>query len=311
MAINFFQTFNKTYYDFSGSGDNALMTNFITGINVVDTNDVISYTKYFIQNGERPDIVSNKLYGSPKYHWTFFLLNDSLKNGLRGWPMSDSEFDEMIEKEYDPYMFISGTLIGLGDSDDNAFYSSLPISFEYADDIEVYTGNEAETQFTLTDMKFVRRDFKRMGMIFTRPTSNAVLNSLQLGNDVGAKHLYFKAKNTDLGAEWLAQVEATDYRVINVGDEKYIPMEYLPVYSYSELKNSTYQFFEAGTTEDDEDKPLTHFDVISANPTSPISQRITFIEYEKIINDRKRTITVLKEKAIPDFEKAFYNLMTQ
>ena len=39
--------------------------------------DEISAYRYFeISNGERPDIVSQRLYNTPNYHWTFFILND-------------------------------------------------------------------------------------------------------------------------------------------------------------------------------------------------------------------------------------------
>ena len=66
------------------------------------------YTYYTIRDGERPDIVSYSLYNRPDYYWTFFILNDSLKQGLNfNWPLSDNSFEKMIASEYDKYSVIT------------------------------------------------------------------------------------------------------------------------------------------------------------------------------------------------------------
>ena len=41
--------------------------------------DQAFYEDYTILSGDRPDIVSNKLYNSPDYYWTFYMLNDHLR----------------------------------------------------------------------------------------------------------------------------------------------------------------------------------------------------------------------------------------
>ena len=156
MAIDFFDTFGKTYYDFTGNNSNALVTNFLKQVVAINTDDVVTYTKYQIQDRDRPEIVSNILYGDPKYHWTFFLLNDSLKEGKIGWPMSLTEFNEYIETDYDPYMFLGGTLIT--DATTDFHYSTLPLSETDADSVEILVSDNEET-FSTTDAKFVRKDF--------------------------------------------------------------------------------------------------------------------------------------------------------
>jgi hypothetical protein len=74
----------------------------------VDVNDVLidnasTYTYYEIKDGERPDTVSSRLYGTPDYYWTFFVANDTLKSGLNSWPMSYTQFREWIDQEYSDY----------------------------------------------------------------------------------------------------------------------------------------------------------------------------------------------------------------
>ena len=34
------------------------------------------YRKYYILENDRPDQVSQKIYGTPAYHWTFYIMND-------------------------------------------------------------------------------------------------------------------------------------------------------------------------------------------------------------------------------------------
>jgi hypothetical protein len=62
--------------------------------------DVTFYTFYDIQDGERPDIVSTKLYGSADYYWTFFMVNDNLVNTHTDWPLSTVDLNRTIEKKY-------------------------------------------------------------------------------------------------------------------------------------------------------------------------------------------------------------------
>ena len=101
----FFNKFPKAAYDFNREG----VVNNIVDIfrqvrplqNFVD--EFSSYRYYEIQDGERPDILSKKLYDNPDYYWTFFIINDSLHDGLSSWPMSQQDLDEYIAKEYNGY----------------------------------------------------------------------------------------------------------------------------------------------------------------------------------------------------------------
>ena len=98
----FFQQFPKIPYDF---GSNGIDTNMVDLFRFVKANEqyfneITTYIDYYIRDGERPDIVSNSLYGTPEYYWVFFLINEHLKNGISGWPMPDQELLEYIAEEY-------------------------------------------------------------------------------------------------------------------------------------------------------------------------------------------------------------------
>ena len=72
----------------------------------VDVNDVLadnvtSYLKTIVRDGERPDNLSQRVYGTPDYYWTFFIVNESLKNGLDDWPKSYAAIEKEFQNEYD------------------------------------------------------------------------------------------------------------------------------------------------------------------------------------------------------------------
>ena len=84
---NFFRFFPVVDYKFGTNGGTDQFENISIYANVVDqvVNNVAAYQEYYLLPGERPDQVSQKLYNTPNYHWTFFLMNDTLRES--GWPL--------------------------------------------------------------------------------------------------------------------------------------------------------------------------------------------------------------------------------
>lgn len=105
--MRFFSQFPKVPYSFDQFTP-SINTQVIDIYRYVDvnrdiTNDLAAYLTYSIKDGERPDQVSHKLYKSPDFHWTFFIINEGLKNGLEDWPKSYIELDEYIKTNYSKY----------------------------------------------------------------------------------------------------------------------------------------------------------------------------------------------------------------
>lgn len=61
------------------------------------------YQTYNIQNNERPDHASYRLYGNSNYYWTFYLMNDKLRT--QGWPVDNSRIYPLAQ-EYYPNMVV-------------------------------------------------------------------------------------------------------------------------------------------------------------------------------------------------------------
>lgn len=66
----------------------------------IDTlrNRVSAYIEYEIKDFDRPDTLSHRFYGTDEYEWTFFLMNERLRE--TGWPLSINDLYEAAQKEY-------------------------------------------------------------------------------------------------------------------------------------------------------------------------------------------------------------------
>jgi hypothetical protein len=111
MSLDFFKQYPQLDYDLYSNGSSIRITDIFRAA-MVNTSflpdDASSYTYYEIFDGDRPDIVSHKLYGTPKYYWTLFLLNERLRKGLNSeWPLSSYDFSKYVDREYGNYSAIT------------------------------------------------------------------------------------------------------------------------------------------------------------------------------------------------------------
>lgn len=104
--MNFFKLFPTIPVDLQKDGRVNQMVHTFKSVrplqNFIDQPSL--YTFYEIQNGERPDIVSQRLYGTSEYYWTFFVINEFLHDGYRAWPMSQEQLFQYMESQYEGYV---------------------------------------------------------------------------------------------------------------------------------------------------------------------------------------------------------------
>ena len=100
--MSFFNQFPKLMYDFNRTGTSQQMVNIFRSIRPQSSilNDATLYKTYRVENGLRPDAVSERLYGTPDFYWTFFIINDFLHDGLQAWPLSDKGISEHLKRNY-------------------------------------------------------------------------------------------------------------------------------------------------------------------------------------------------------------------
>ena len=96
--MDFFKDFGDVTYSF-GNNELASVTPDISKyVDVVDQikDDIAFLTYYNIKEGDRPDQVSLQIYGTTLYYWTFYLLNDKIRQ--QGWPLTNIEFQRYVKK---------------------------------------------------------------------------------------------------------------------------------------------------------------------------------------------------------------------
>lgn len=111
--MDFFRNFPRVDYKFGddfekqGGGDAVFeLTQDISAyVDIVDTirQNSSYYSSYYILENDRPDVVSQKIYGTPAFHWTFFMMNDKLREF--GWPLTFIELERKIKRDF-PHKFI-------------------------------------------------------------------------------------------------------------------------------------------------------------------------------------------------------------
>ena len=109
----FFKLFPKIGYDLNQSGILQNVVNIYRSVRPLREfiDDISAYKFYEIKNGERPDVISQRLYGTPDYYWTFFIVNEYLNSGLAAWPMSQEDLQEYMRTEYNGFAITTRPII--------------------------------------------------------------------------------------------------------------------------------------------------------------------------------------------------------
>lgn len=101
----YFDDFNKLAYDFKTGLDDSKELVFVKDItqNIRFRkeffNSLSLYNAYTIVDGETPEIISEKVYGTPFYHWVIMLANDRYDH-INDFPLDGNKLGAIIETRY-------------------------------------------------------------------------------------------------------------------------------------------------------------------------------------------------------------------
>lgn len=158
--MSYFKNFPLVKYKFGDEKNSIFFQNLTVYVDIIDAvaDNVAFYQNYEIIDGDRPDTLSYKLYGTSEYYWTFFILNDHLRES--GWPIPYMEIDDVIDKMYPNYVIRLDNLT---------------------------TNGVAESTLDPSDQKYFGNVFKP-GQIITSPLNAAVLELVILDRnlDIGS-----------------------------------------------------------------------------------------------------------------------------
>lgn len=260
-----------------------------------------------IEDGERPDILSQRLYDTPDFYWTFFIINENMKNGMSQWPMSTQTLDRHIKNKYANYGVC--TIIPIFDQYDNTkvvsnYVNGLDLSYPYlrvkrvtsnyytTKSESIYTFDSHRSQlwlsndndpFFFSDINNDVIDSNKIQIVLTNPyaigtseyTSVVELNNAWLDSTLSWYESIFGEYN---GEDYRSDVlQSLVFEVNNFYEEGSIAPDY---------------FIDIQTGE-----RLCNVFCNAANNAAPI----TNYESEQALNDSKRFIRTLKPSIVYSF----------
>lgn len=99
----YFSNFPKIVYDFdlSNGVDYKIVTDITRNVRVRKQilENISLYDYYDVQEGETPEMISEKVYGTPYYHWVIMLVNQRY-DYINDFPLSQLELDTYIDNKY-------------------------------------------------------------------------------------------------------------------------------------------------------------------------------------------------------------------
>lgn len=167
VPIPYFQKFPTIGYPIDNSGELTIATDIMERIRIryALLSDFLIFYTYTVKDGETPEIIAHKLYGSTEFHWIVLLANN-IVDPFYDWPMSQENLTLTIKKKYDTptqdglvyaYQTVDHYEDALGNTVDETTFNTLPFSERKVVmiyDAEV-AANEAKRQIRLLDKQYV------------------------------------------------------------------------------------------------------------------------------------------------------------
>ena len=139
----YFANFPLIPYDSVGNGEFKVVTNLLRRVAIrskVRTNTML-FDTYDVKEGETPEMLADKLYGSSEYHWIILYCNN-VTDRYHQWPKNQNQFLAYINDKYSDvdathHYEISqtsgDTTIKINIGSDNTDYptASIVTNFEY------------------------------------------------------------------------------------------------------------------------------------------------------------------------------------
>lgn len=286
---NYFQDFPVVDYKF---GDEVTTTQFQHLGTAVDILDQVKqfevyYSTYHIRNGERPEQVSYKLYGDVNHYWTFYLLNDHLRQ--QGWPIRDADVYPKAQ-EYYPNTVLA--VNGVAQTKEPKVVNNETIWFPTDEQIPMTNS----TAFTAGNYLYF-------------PNSGVAGKLLRVDQKMGMLWCEVNGLRTTVDILCVAIPESEGLKVI--ADPTYVP-----VTQYAEMEiNKIWDEFDAPHHYEDVDGNWVWPSYSSTYPypfnhsLSSTVQSVSFYERLTELNEDQKAISVIKADSIVTIVQEFGKLL--
>ena len=246
-----------------------------------------AYLNERIFDGERPDQLSNRLYGSPDYYWTFFILNPHLRLGEQHqWHIAQTKLEEVIDEIYNGitcnvfnFIRIKGFLPRLIIKKEVKLFEGLNVG-------DYVIGRRTKIAGQIT---FIRLKYGQIGLRNIQSETGA---TMFLENEIILKAM--KDESTGHFVESTERdVNGNPYYFVTNRSEPY--------------KHGVYKYIDTATGEEVDNPRFLELDAFSA-PEGSIGE-ITFRENVIDQNEALKRLRVLSPSSIEQFTQTFRTLL--
>lgn len=99
--MEYFDNFPSLIYDVDNTGRGEALTHILRRFQISKAvkDNVNTFDRYTIKDGESPDLLAYKVYGDTQYHWVLMMFNDIYDPFLQ-WPVAENHLLEYAKVKY-------------------------------------------------------------------------------------------------------------------------------------------------------------------------------------------------------------------
>lgn len=267
----FFNKFPLVKYDINKDGNRKVAVDILRRIAFRgNLREQASYfRKYTIQDGETPEIVANKFFGSTQLHWIILLMNEIVDPYFE-WPLSSASLDDYIAKKY------KGKAYFIGNSPSQYFTRNE----------EVYVNGKQTTRGLAESYE---PTYRKLSLYNTEGIISVGDTLVGKGGSTGAV-----TRIVDINGESIHHFEdaSTDYLYNDID-----PLGTPPVNGRQVSIGLTGDAFSTTTAATFANTILYSY-VNSLDGSTTTHSVVTNAEYERLLNESKRSINILRDEYI-------------
>ncbi len=294
--MSYFSNFPKFLYSTSlGVKNFVLATNIIAKVNFLSEtiNNTSVYYTYSVKDGERPEDIANKMYGSPLKHW-IVLMSNNIVDPQYDWVMSMSAFEEFVNKKYSSITF---NLDPAG-----SFASS------YVNGEKIYQGQNYSDASCIGTVVSSNNTAKTVTINFA---DQVFANSANVtGATSNVSHKVVGVTYNNDGFQWASNT-TNYYQVTEVSYNSFDKIK-----KTNKYKVSTQDFNFSSNTVISRNTNISYTNNYSLVDGTTLTVETTiapvsYYDYELNLNEEKRNVIIIKPEFVPTIENQLKTLMSK
>jgi len=174
---NYFNNFPTTYYTLSDTNSDLDVVTDVTKRIAFEQEfkkNSAAYIKYFVDDGDTPEIVAYKYYGDAEKHWIVLMMNDIVDTQY-DWPMKESNVIKLIESKYSANASPGQTGLDWAKNNIQAYYKvetkTVVSTGQYSVD-KVRVDANTYANISVSDITYTLEEGKQLNISTTKETKN-------------------------------------------------------------------------------------------------------------------------------------------